>query len=80
MYLADPPPPPPPPSNTRRNPNDRSFTFSQNFDGDPRAFHLEDLGSLGREESNAGDSLDRRHYQPEYSQYVHTPHPIKDKK
>ncbi|GMI12525.1 hypothetical protein TrRE_jg10825 [Triparma retinervis] len=63
-----------------RNPNDRMFAFSEDYDEKPRNFHLEDLGSLGREESNAGDSLDRRNYQPEYSKYVHTPHPIKSKK
>ena len=62
-----------------RNPNDRMFTFSENFEGEQRSFHLEDLGCLGREETN-GNSLDRKNYNPVYKQSVHTPHPIKNGK
>ena len=55
-----------------RNPNDRLVSFSEGFGGGGEEFHLEDLGSKGREEVEG--SLDRRNYNPHYQSYVHTPH------
>jgi len=61
-----------------KNPNDRMVNFSEDFEGNgDRSFHLEDLGSLGREKSNGNmDSLNRKNYEPVYTEFVHTPHAI----